>query len=293
MIRLKNKDELYGIKPINDCYVDKNSDTVIYTLNRALILLMECNPNIIEFLGCKPEHYLILNKYGKMLVDNSNLFLSKKAIYSFGGYANDQLRRLQNALAHDSLPDSEKEKHIINSIKNMLRHINDRYEHFDDNSIKLYIGESKKQNFDNEIMMDIDLKKYPLRDFKSIYGEMSEICKTYAKLNNRNKKKDTYHLNKHASHLTRLYYMGIDILTGKGVNTYRKEHVLLKEIKLGKYSNSDGSYNPDFFEFVDELEKEFKYASKHTVLPDYPDIDKINELAIYINNDNINNNGDK
>ena len=47
-------------------------------------------------LGSKPEHYIKLTDAGKFLLDNKKLFLSKLAIHTFGGYANAQLRRLEN-----------------------------------------------------------------------------------------------------------------------------------------------------------------------------------------------------
>ncbi len=40
-------------------------------------------------------------------------------------------------------------------------------------------------------------------------------------VNHRNNKKDELHLNKYAIHLIRLFLMGIEILEGKGINTYR------------------------------------------------------------------------
>ena len=40
---------------------------------------------------------------GKMMVDQRKMFLSQKAVGSFGGYATQQLRRLQAALARDPL----------------------------------------------------------------------------------------------------------------------------------------------------------------------------------------------
>ena len=86
---------------------------------------MNCNPNTIELLGLKEEHYLYLNDIGKELINNKKLFLSKRAIQSFGGYASAQLRRLQNALARDSYPQEEKEKHIYNSVKNAINTFND------------------------------------------------------------------------------------------------------------------------------------------------------------------------
>ena len=85
---------------------------------------------------------------------------------------------------------------------------------------------------------------------------MSNVVKDYGKLNHRNKKKDDLHLNKHAMHLVRLLIMGIEILEGKGINTYReKDREQLLEIRNGKYQKEDGSFYKEFFDMVDCLEK--------------------------------------
>ena len=106
-IALNQKSDLIGLTQFEQ-YVDGNTDTVIYAFNKIVTLLLSCNPNTIELLGLNPEHYLYLNDIGQMLLDNKKLFLSRRAIQSFGGYADAQLRRLQNALARDSFPQSER-----------------------------------------------------------------------------------------------------------------------------------------------------------------------------------------
>lgn len=67
--------------------MDDGTDTAIYGFNKLVRLLLECNPNTCELLGMRPEHYLYLSGIGKELLDNRKLFLSKRAIRSFGGYA--------------------------------------------------------------------------------------------------------------------------------------------------------------------------------------------------------------
>lgn len=59
-------------------FTNDATDTVIYSFNKLISLLSNCNPNTIEILGCRPEHYLYLNKIGQELLDHSHLFLSKK-----------------------------------------------------------------------------------------------------------------------------------------------------------------------------------------------------------------------
>ena len=45
--------------------VNTKTDTTIYSFNKLVSLLVNCNPNTIEMLGCKPEHYLFVTDIGK------------------------------------------------------------------------------------------------------------------------------------------------------------------------------------------------------------------------------------
>lgn len=61
-------------------FVDEKTDTTIYAFNKLISLLCNCNPNTIEMLGLKPEHYLYLSPVGRELLSNKDLFLSKKQL---------------------------------------------------------------------------------------------------------------------------------------------------------------------------------------------------------------------
>jgi len=67
--------------------VHTQTDTTVYSFNKLIKLLLNCNPNTIEMLGCKPEHYFLLTDTGRMMIENRKLFMSKRAVHSFGGYA--------------------------------------------------------------------------------------------------------------------------------------------------------------------------------------------------------------
>lgn len=253
-------------------------DVTIYPLAQIVKLLINANPNTIELLGTKEDHLFLISEEGRMLRNNGDLFLSKRAYASFGGYAIQQLRRLENALARDNYPQKEKEKHILGSIERQKMTFADRYKPITKNQLRLYIDKSDKIDFEEEIFIDINLDHYPLRDLKGMYDEMSQVLRDYAKLNHRNKKKDSLHLLKHAMHLIRLLIMGAEILEGKGINTYReKDRELLLDIRNGKYSYEE------IFEMVDIYEKKFQYAMENCVLPDNPDYKRINELVMDIN----------
>ena len=264
--------------------MDKNTDTTIYGFQKMINLLLNCNPNTLELLGLNQEHYLFLNETGKALITNTDLFLSKRAIQSFGGYADAQLRRLQNALARDAYPQSEKERHIFNSVKNAMYDIKNRYEKFENGAIHLYIDQSQNPDFDTEIFLDVNLTHYPLRDYRSIWNEMNNIVKDYDKIGKRNKKKDDNHLNKHAMHLIRLFMMAIDILEKGKINTYRvKEHELLMRIRGGEYQKEDGTFDEAFYEIIADYEKKLDYAAAHTYLPEEPDMERVQEFVMAVN----------
>ena len=282
-IALNQKSDLIGLTRFEQ-YVDEDTDTVIYGFNKVVGLLFSCNPNTIELLGLKPEHYLYLSDIGRLLLDNRRLFLSKRAIQSFGGYADAQLRRLQNALARDAFPQTEKERHIFNSVRNAMHDFNHRYGRFENGSLELYIDKAVNPELETEIFVNASMTHYPLRDYCGMWNTMANVIRDYEKVGKRNKKKDDLHLNKHAMHLIRLFMMALDILEKGEINTYReKEHGLLMDIRFGKYRKEDGAFHESFYEMLSDFEKKLHYAAEHTDLPEEPDMAKVQELVMAIN----------
>lgn len=265
-------------------FVNEATDTTVYSFNKIVQLLSNCNPNTIEMLGLKPEHYLYLSPIGQELLDNKKLFLSRRAINSFGGYANQQLRRLCNK-SNRVVPQSEQEQHILNTINNAMYEIKTAYADFTDEEIKLYIDTAVQEDYDTEIFMDVNLKHYPLRDYKSIWSEMQSIVKSYSKIGIRNSKAIEHNkLGKHSMHLIRLYMMCIDILEKEEIITYREaEHNLLMDIRNGKYLDSNKQPTSEFYDLLNEYEKRFEYAKQNTNLPDNPNYKAINEFVASVN----------
>ena len=265
-------------------YVDDNTDTVIYGFNKLVKLLLDCNPNTCEMLGLDEDQYLIKSSLGQELIDNSKMFLSKRVIKSFGGYADAQLRRLQNAIARDTLPQSDREKHILKSVMNALDDFNRRYDTKDQEVIRLYIDKSDDPEFDTEIFVDADYRHFPLRDYTDLWGTMRTVVRDYDKIGKRNKKKDDNHLNKHAMHLIRLFIMAVDILEKEEIRTHRKEDLpLLLAIRKGEYMQEDGTFSKAFYEILEEYEQRLDEAAAKTKLPDSPDMENVGKFVERIN----------
>ena len=265
-------------------FTNEATDTTIYAFNKLIVLLSNVNPNTIEMLGNKPEHYFYVSPIGRELIDNAHLFLSKKAIYSFGGYANQQLRRLENK-SNRLVGQAQNEEHIYKTIEHAAYDFKNRYFEMPDDAIKLYIDKAIQEGYDTEIFMDVNLTHYLLRDYKGMWSEMQSIVKAYGKIGKRNEKAIEHNkLGKHMMHLIRLYMMCLDILEKEKIITYREEeHDLLMDIRNGKYLDSNRQLIAEFYEMVDEYEKKLEYAKQNTNLPENPDYKAINEFVASVN----------
>lgn len=282
-VALNKKEEILTNKNFEQ-FCNEETDTTIYSFNKIITLLSSCNPNTIEMLGLKPEHYLYLSQIGQELIDNAHMFLSKRAIQSFGGYATQQLRRMENKSMR-TIEQSRQEEHILNSIKNATYDYKQKYFSYDEDSISLYVDKSEREEYDSEIFMDISLKHYPLRDYKSMWSEMNNIVKEYSKVGKRNQNAITHDkLGKHMMHLVRLYLMAFDILENEQIITYREKDIdFLMEIRNGKFLDANNEPTKDLYDLIDEYEKRLEYAKENTSLPDSPDYNKINEFIMSVN----------
>ena len=280
---LNRPSDLLGLTDFEQV-VHTQTDTTVYAFNKLIKLLLNCNPNTIEMLGCKPEHYFLLTDTGRMMIENRKMFMSRRAVHSFGGYATQQLRRLENALARDKMSQARREEHIRNSMERAVQSFKGRYTEFDKGSVILYTDESPREDLDREIFADITLKKFPAREFNSMINDLTNVLSDYEKLNHRNNKKDDNHLNKHAMHLIRLYLMFLDILEKGDIVTYRGDDLdLLMSIRRGEYQKEDGTYRQEFFDMVNEFEARLAYAKENTALPENPDMKRVEEFVMEVN----------
>lgn len=282
-ITLNLPSDLLGLTQFEQ-YEDENTDTVIYAFNKIVKLLLECNPNTIELLGLDEEQYLIKTALGQELLEHKELFLSKRAAKSFGGYAGAQLRRLQNAVARDHMPQPEREQHIFRSVKNALEDFERKNEMAGKGSVHIYIDESDNPACQTEIFIDAEYKHLPLRDYENMLGVMNNVIREYDKIGKRNKKKDDDHLNKHAMHLIRLFMMAVDILEKKEIRTHRTDDLeLLKSIRRGDFQKADKTFSQDFYDILSDYEVRLEKATQNSSLPDNPDMEKVGRFVESVN----------
>lgn len=264
--------------------VETETDTTIYSFDKIIKLFCSCNPNTIEMLGLRPQDYIYLTDIGREIIKNRHIFLSKRVIHSFAGYANAQLRRLENKSAR-LVRQGEQEQHILKSIEHASYELRQRYTARPDDALRLYIDKSNNPDYDTEIFCDISLQHYPLREFRASMNDMGMIIGSYAKIGKRNEKAIAHDkLGKHMAHLVRLYLMAFDILERGEIITFReKDHDLLMSIRNGEYLDGNRQPTAAFYEIVDDCEARLDYLKTHTDLPDNADMTKVNDFVERIN----------
>lgn len=347
-IAINPSKQIFGLEGDFEQVVETNTDTTIYSLNKMTKLLLNCNPNTIEILGCRPEDYIYITPYGQTILDNKKNFLSIRAIDTFGGYARAQYNRLEHALLGNGKNDEKKLNMLLHSLQCSLdafniKHkdsksnitlrilsteeykevIKEKYEKNKENIEKkfaldvasivqnkeldsqdrasklqsitdlyrndltkleddyLYKLDNTSDNVDDMIVLSGDFNKYPVGDIQTLLRDFHKIKSEYGNINKRNTKKDAIHMAKHMMHLLRLYKMGTKLNTDMEIQTYwdGKDHEMLMDVRLGKYMTGDGMrVRPEFYDILKEVQDEYDYSVKHTILPQEPNIEALNAM---------------
>ena len=254
---------------------NNKAEATIFGLHKFINLASNCNPNIIEHLFTDSKHIVNCNEFGKILLDNRNLFLTKRAKHTFGGYAYTQLKRLTNKLPVDEL-------------KQRIKNLNEHKRQYNIYLTKLnYKLEIVKNNIDIGYITDNDAEKIielnnEINDYESrIISIDQEIDKVKEEMGRGQHKHIGSHKNlieqygfdvKHGLHLIRLLFMGIEILETGHLSVLRPEREYLLEIRNGKYSLEQvKSHAEKLFIQLDE-------AYDKSKLSHFPDRKKINDL---------------
>ena len=273
-VMLEEMDELIGINSF-DQFTDKNTDTVIYSFKRFIELAVKCNPNIIEMLFCEESHYLYVSELGQLLLDNKHLFLTKKAIPTFKGFARSQMNRFENALVRNGevLSLTETLTHINRSLQNAMS----QFDEVNLEMVNTYVR-------DDVLVVDLNLKSFPLERLKSITETLTNVTRDYSKQKKiQLETKDDYHLNKHMMHTIRLYYMLLEILETGDLHTYRTiEREELLKIKNGFYREADGRVKSKYYSLLESLEERINNAIGTTKLAENVMKKDLDELILSI-----------
>ncbi len=263
---------------------DSATDTVVYAFGKLIKLLLNVNPNVCEMLGNKPEHYFMITPVGRELIANRKMFLSRRAIKSFSGYANSQLFRLRNHLGTHAVTDELLDEHLMRTI-NLAWSGNDGIASrhgIDPDGVRFWLDNN------HELIVEQSTSgcfKTNSIEFCAALSEANNIARSQTKLGKRNKNAISGNkVAKHACHLIRLFLMCLDILEKEEIITYRENDLdLLIAIRNGKYLREDGVYEQEFFDMIEDFEKRLKYAAENTSLPKDPDYKRVEEFVMTVN----------
>lgn len=266
-------------------FTNTETDTVIYGFKKIMQMLANSNPNVIELLGLRPEHYLCVGPIGQQILNNKDMFLSQKCINSFRGFCKAQMHDVKKAFGDVSPEDAA--ARMVDTLTAMSYKFVEKYNL---PSEKAVIFHMQKDEMTGEytLLVDIDgLRDYPFDDWSGFMSEFQTTVKQLRDINKRVKYSMTHErLSKLMMHAVRPYAMCIELLETGNVVTYReKEHDLLMDIRNGKWQYEDGRPIPEFYEMLDDYETKLDYAAANTVLPEEPDNKRIDEFVMQVMND--------
>ena len=170
--------------------IDNRTDTVIYAVNKFVGLLAQGNPSIIELLGNDPELYVNMTPEGQMLLDNRELFLTRRIAYSYGGFANDQLRRLQMGLLRNGAsPEAFKNKFEKRSLERSITGWGK------DDIFEISISEDTDEEGKHPLLISGSLNDYPVTSLKSLLKSLTTTIDQYEQPQHPKAQKDAAHIN--------------------------------------------------------------------------------------------------
>ena len=287
------------------------ADAVVYELRKFLHLASNCNPNIIEVLWTDESDHLKVTPLGERLLEARSLFLSKKARFSFAGYAISQLKRIkthrrwlldppksQPQRADFGLPDTSTiPKDQMNTISAAVQSKLDGWQfnwsHLDDADriairgelqqilVEMKLGSAEERwaaaarNLGvNENYLELLKSERSYLAAKKNWRQYNEWCR------NRNPERAALEQDygydcKHGAHLVRLLRMGQEILETGKVIVRRPDAEELLAIRDG-----DWSYDR-LIEWAEEQEEVLDQLYKSSdILPHKPDRNKLDKLCI-------------
>lgn len=286
------------------------NDEVIYSLKKFVKLASNANPNIIEVLFSDESDHLKVDKFGQLLLDHRNEFISKKAMFTFSGYAISQLKRIETHRRWLLKPPTHnptrqefdlQELPIIpkDQLAASLSMISKKLEqwHFEDMSDFTLDQRILIQSILSEILNEISItsnekwlsagRSVGMNENFLLYLDKERRFKTAQNdwksfqdwKNKRNPARAETEMKfgydvKHGMHLIRLMRMCKEILSGQGVIVKRPDREELLQIRNGQWSYDK------IIENAKELQLECTELYKTTKLQQLPDYSKLDNLII-------------
>ena len=305
---IASKKYYFGFEHIEQFESKGENDIVLYELRKFFRLCLDNNPNIVELLFVPESRSIVHSDIWKNIISNYELFISKKARYTFSGYAFSQLKRIKS---HRSWllnpPKNQPSRKDFGLPENKSLITKDQLGAFN-KLLSMYLDDIKqfhplKEQLDemNETknFLGIVQSKLPDSDcLKSLlpvddnFIEAIQREKQFLQANrewnqyvnwkkNRNPERaaleEKYGFDtNHGSHLYRLITEGEELLLTGKITFPRPDKDMLLDIKCGKYSYDN------LMNIVGDIDLRFNELYEKSTLPHKSDYNKVNELCIKI-----------
>ena len=256
-------------EPYETLTVHEPNDREYHSLRKMINLLNKQNPTTTEMLWAEERFVLKTSKYGTLLRENRDLFLSQNVYDSFSGYAKQQLMRIKAGL--DKLTEADKIEHLSYTATQVIHRFPKTYSEATPSGITLkdtFMQENGKEN----LTLSVHYDNVSLSQINSMMSELFHTVKAYNKMGKRNKKAGTK-LTKHAMTLLRLQKSGAELLeTGKLTVFREKDRDFFLGVRHGDYTWDE------IFDMVRDGQTRLDKALKGTSLPEKTNGKQIEEL---------------
>jgi len=294
-----------------------DDDRVIYDLRKAMILMADNNPNVLELLFTDERHWIKVTDSWHKILEHKEKFLSKKVKHTYSGYAIAQLRRIQKHRNYLLNPPKKKplrsdyglgvEKSLgkedigavqwllSDFLKNTVQFMNFSDETKEElNEFGNFVGtvqsnlafasglnENHWKTIQKSVGASDEFIDQMMRE-KAYTNAMNQWQSYQSWKKNRNSKRAELEKKygfdaKHASHLVRLMRQGIEILKTGHVQVFRPDREELLAIRNGAWTYEE------LVEFAEKSEAELNELYKTSKLPKQPDrvfLDKLCQEVI-------------
>jgi predicted nucleotidyltransferase len=181
-------------------------DVVLYEFKKFVHLLMKQNPNVVGMLWLEPEDYLYVAPEMHRLIESRRLFIARTSAFeSFGGYARDQMRRMENNACEGYM--GKKRKQLVErfgydtkNAAHLVRLLNMSKEFLSTGELKV------RRTWDREMIVEVKKGKWKLEEVKAYAEKMGKECEEAYKNSSLPEKPDLDAINELTTGVLRSYF---------------------------------------------------------------------------------------
>lgn len=245
------------------------ADLTVMSLSKFCKLAVDCNPNIIEILFAPDESIIHIDAFGEELREHRYDFLSKKARYTFAGYAHAQLKRIKTHRKWLLDPPTQRPERSDFGLSNEVRAVT-----------KAELGAFQAIEHDEALPIEMAPQVVTMflreRQYQAAVTHWKQYENWKATRNEARADLEAQHGydTKHAMHLVRLMRMCREILRDGNVVVRRPDAEELLAIRRGEWLYDE------VIETADALEAECAELYTTSSLRKEPDRVALNEIVV-------------